>query len=152
MGKYRATLNMPEAKRGQVAIFDDTEPRVIRMVCDGHLVPVDVSPEALARIEEAKNKPAPVAIGSVEAVKRALEERRRAAGIGIGGATTEVSTAVPVVTAPKTPEEAPEAPEVVEETPEAPQEPTDDEKPTYAGSRGTSQSASKKSASRKRGR
>ena len=75
MGKYRATINMPEAKRYAVAEFPDNEPRVIRMVLDGHLIPVDVAPEVTAQIEEAKIAP-PVTTGGADAVRAALQKAR----------------------------------------------------------------------------
>lgn len=149
MGKYRATLNMPEAKRGQVAEFVDDEPRVIRMVRDGHLVPVDVSSEALARIEEAKTKPAPVASNSVEAVRRALDERRRAAGISDASAS-EVSTVVPVEVEA---EPAVGEPVSTPVTASVTKDDDEDDKPSFAGSRGgASKAPAKKSPPKERSR
>lgn len=51
MGLYRATLNMPQARAGQTARFDDYDPGVRRMVIYRHLIAVDdVAIEAQSEI------------------------------------------------------------------------------------------------------
>lgn len=88
MGKYRATLNIPEAKRYAVAEFPDDDPRVIRMVLDGHLQPVDISDEARKRLDEASVAP-DVSPSSVDAVKQALAAaRERVAASSVEEAST----------------------------------------------------------------
>lgn len=93
MGKYRATLNMAGAKRGQVVTLSDTEPRTIRLVNEGHLVPVEVDAEAIKRFESARAEAAKPADNSIEQVRAALEERRREAAAAAEAETSAVATA-----------------------------------------------------------
>lgn len=97
MGKYRATINMPEAKRFAVAEFPDDEPRVIRMVLDGHLVPVDVAPEVKARIEEVKANP-PASANNADAVRAAMAKAREDEAARLGEAEGEAPEGEGIVT------------------------------------------------------
>lgn len=54
MNEYRSTINLPECKRGQVAMFPDT-PRVAILVSTGILVP------KTRRIMDAEDVPTKVA-------------------------------------------------------------------------------------------
>lgn len=93
MGKYRATLNIPEAKRFAIAEFPDDDPRVIRMVLDGHLQPVDISDEARERIDRASTTPQ-ASPSSVDAVKQALAAARERAAASSVDEVSTIQTAI----------------------------------------------------------
>jgi hypothetical protein len=113
MGKYRATLNMPGVKRFAIGEFDDDDPRVIPLVLEGHLQPMDISDEMQDKIAAARTAPRKVSPNSVDAVKNAMKAARE---------RQEAAEAAEAADAPQTAEEAPEAteeaPEAAEESPE----------------------------------
>jgi len=139
MGKYRATLNMPEAKRGKVAEFPDDSPRTAALVRDGHLVPVDVPAEAIKRFEEDRTQAKVPTENSIDAVKAALEESRRRAAEAAAEAKDAPVAEAAVSTSITT------EPEGLDE---------EEDKPSYSGSRSPSSkstSTTKKSPSRSKG-
>lgn len=93
MGKYRATVNQPEAKvGGPPAELDDGDPSVRQRVAHGFLVPADdVAREAQLTVVIVE---APVS--SKEDVLRALEAARRLRDADADGAkeASSVSTAI----------------------------------------------------------
>jgi hypothetical protein len=152
MGKYRATLNMPEAKCGQVAEFADDDPRVIRMVKNGYLVPVDVPKEVLKQINEKISSGFSEPNNPIEAVKRALQERREKAMRGstavstVGSSVTSVTESNSDEVAESSSDENEDSEKTEEhvtqdETREDPSsieedsQPVDDDKKSYFGSR-----------------
>jgi len=126
MGKYRATLNMSGCRYGQIAEFDDNDQNVIRMVLDGHLLPIEVSDETVSRISKARVTIAEPAPNSIEAVREALKAARERNGVVLPGEEPK---------APEAPTEAPEAvsedaEEVSEEAAEEVAESSDEESPS----------------------
>jgi hypothetical protein len=144
MGKYRATLNMAGAKRGKIGEFPDADKRTLRLVSEGHLIPVDVSAEALKRIEEMRAKPEVHTGDTVSAVKAALIQKRKEAAERAAAKVEEAEAPEesPVSTSVTTSVTTAVAPEP---DPEPDPEP---ERPSYSGSRSSKSPAKKSSGSR----